>query len=195
MNAFIRDAHVLSAMLVLLIMLFFAVSGFFLAHPTLSYKETQTVDKRITPPIWLTDKNEWEDKHIQYGLTLMLWLDENFDIRGVDYEFEWDSMDNLLIINLQSPSNNTLVEYFTTENIINVQQSPFSFLDTLNNVHRAKHTSTVWKYMSDVSAIIMLLFCLTGLWLALINKQTRKTSSQWFMVGASAFLLTLYLMH
>ena len=195
LNALIREIHIFTAMLVLLLMIFFAVSGFFLAHPDLSYSDTPTIEQTITPPAWLTKANQWDENYTQHGLKLMAWLDENYDIRGVDYEFEWDDIDYLLIINLQSPGGNTLVEYFTQEQHINVQKSPFSFLDTLNNVHRAKHTSTVWQYMSDASAIIMLLFCITGLWLALIHKSTRRASSQWFVVGSSAFILALYLMH
>ena len=194
-NALVRDIHIFSAMLVLLLMLFFAVSGFFLAHPDLSDGNKPTTEQTFSPPNWLYSASNWDEHYTQHGLQLMLWLDKNHNIRGVDYEFEWDDIDELLIISLQSPGGNTLVEYFINEQRINVQKSPFSFLDTLNNVHRAKHTSTVWKYMSDASAIIMVLFCLTGLWLALIHKGTRKASSQWFLAGSSAFVLALYLMH
>lgn len=195
MNALVRDIHIFSAMLVLLLMLFFAVSGFFLAHPDLSQGDEATTQLTIKPPAWLSNATQWDEKYTQHGLQLMLWLDTQHNVRGVDYEFEWDDMDNLLIISLQSPGGNTLVEYFADERRIEVAQSPFSFLDMLNNVHRAKHTSTLWKYMSDASAIIMVLFCLTGLWLALIHKNTRRASSQWFLYGAGAFALTLYLMH
>ncbi len=194
-NAAMRDIHIFSAMLVLMLMLFFSISGFFLAHPDLSRGDSPTLEQEITSPSWLNNINEWDEKYTHHGLKLMLWLDEQYDVRGVDYEFEWDDMDNLLIINLQSPGGNTLVEYFSHEQRIVVSQSPFSFLDMLNNVHRAKHTSILWKYMSDASAIIMALFCLSGLWLALIHKNTRRLSSQWFMAGSGAFVLVLYLMH
>jgi len=125
----------------------------------------------------------------------MLWLDSEHDIRGVDYEFEWDEYDQLLIVTLQSPSGNTIIEFFSQEQRIEIQQSPFGLLDTLNNVHRAKHTTALWRYTSDASAIVMIIFCLSGLWLALINKQTRLASSQWLAGGSSLFLLVLYLMH
>lgn len=195
MNALVRDIHIFSAMLVLLLMLFFAVSGFFLAHPELSSNNSPTTEQTITPPNWLEHATQWEGQYTQHGLKLMLWLDQEFDVRGVDYEFEWDDIDNLLVISLQNPSGNTLVEYFSNEQRIIISHSSFSFLDMLNNVHRAKHTSTLWKYMSDLSAIVMILFCLTGLWLALIHKNTRRASSQWFLVGSTTFVLVLYLMH
>jgi len=194
-SALVRDIHIFSAMLVLLLMLFFAVSGFFLAHPDLSHSDNDSSIQKIIPPNWLINATDWDTKHTQHGLQLMLWLDKTFDIRGVDYEFEWEDMDNLLVISLQNPGGYTIIEYFINEQRIDVEQSRFSFLDMLNNVHRAKHTSTLWKYMSDFSAIIMMLFCITGLWLALIHKSTRRASSQWFAVGSSAFVLVLYLMH
>lgn len=190
-----RDIHIYSAMFVLLLMLFFAVSGFFLAHPQLSSSDNPTREQTLTAPAWLTNANNWPKNYTRHGLELMLWLDKTADIRGVDYEFEWDEFDNLLIINLQSPGNNTLVEYFSEEQRIVISQSSFSFLDTLNNVHRAKHTNKLWGYLSDASAIIMLLFCLSGLWLALIHKATRRSSSQWFVAGSGLFIIALYLMH
>ena len=125
----------------------------------------------------------------------LFYFEQLIDIRGVDYEFEWDDFDALLIVTLQSPGSNTIIEYFSQEQRIEIEQSPFGLLDTLNNIHRAKHTTTLWRYTSDFSAIVMIIFCLSGLWLALINKNTRRASSQWFVTGSSLFLLVLYLMH
>jgi len=194
-NALVRDIHVFSAMLVLLLMLFFAVSGFFLNHPSLSDSDMVAKSSSINTPQWLGQHTDWPSNYARHGLRLMLWLDSEHNIRGVDYEFEWDDFDQLLIITLQSPGNNTIVEFFSQEQRLEIQQSPFGLLDMLNNIHRAKHTTTLWRYTSDVSAIIMTIFCLSGLWLALINKNSRSASSQWLVVGSSLFLLVLYLMH
>lgn len=190
-----RDIHIFSAMLVLLLMLFFAISGFFLAHPDLSGNDNPSQRHEFNAPTWLTQAQQWPENHNRHGLRLMLWLDEQHNIRGVDYEFEWDEFENLLVISLQSPGGNTLVEYFIEQQTVAVEHTPFSFLDMLNNVHRAKHTSRLWQYLSDFSAIIMVLFCATGLWLALIHKNTRRASSQWFIAGSGIFILILYLMH
>lgn len=194
-NALMRDIHIFSAMLVLLLMLFFAVSGFFLAHPNLSGHNAPSTKQEFAGPAWLQQSQQWPEQYAKHGLKLMLWLDDQHDIRGIDFEFEWDEFENLLIISLQGPGGNTIVEYFIADNQIAVEHSEFSFLDMLNNVHRAKHTSTLWQYLSDASAIVMVLFCLTGLWLALIHKNTRRTSSQWFAAGSAVFVITLYLMH
>ncbi|NRA59537.1 MAG: PepSY-associated TM helix domain-containing protein [Psychrobium sp.] len=194
-NALARDIHVFSAMLVMLLMLFFAVSGFFLNHPDLSDSDIATTSTTLESPQWLNQYTDWAANYAHNGLKLMLWLDTAHDIRGVDYEFEWDDFDALLIVTLQSPGSNTIIEYFSQEQRIEIEQSPFGLLDTLNNIHRAKHTTTLWRYTSDFSAIVMIIFCLSGLWLALINKNTRRASSQWFVFGSSLFLLVLYLMH
>jgi len=194
-QAFVRDIHVFSAMLVLLLMLFFAVSGFFLNHPSLSDSDTVTTSTSVKTPQWLSQQTDWPANYSRHGLRLMLWLDSEHNVRGVDYEFEWDDFDQLLIITMQSPGSNTIVEFFSQEQRLEIQQSPFGLLDMLNNVHRAKHTTTLWRYTSDVSAIVMIIFCLSGLWLALINTNSRRASSQWFAVGSSLFLLVMYLMH
>ncbi len=194
-NALARDVHVFSAMLVLLLMLFFAISGFFLNHPDLSDGDTASTSITIESPSWLNQRPDWAENYAYNGLNLMLWLDNTHDIRGVDYEFEWDDYDQLLIVTLQSPGSHTLIEFFSQEQRIEIHQSPFGLLDTLNNIHRSKHTTTLWRYVSDASAIVMIIFCLSGLWLALINKKTRRASSHWLIAGSSLFLLVLYLMH
>ena len=190
-----RTVHIYSAMLVLLLMVFFSVTGFFLNHP--DYGSTSPGDEisDVVAPDWLMRLDNWPEDYTSHGLAMLVWLDKEQDVRGVHFNFEWDEFDEVLLVTLDSPSVSTAVEFYTQEGQITIERRSLSLLATLNNIHRAKYTSGFWLLVSDVSAIAMLLFCLTGLWLMLANRLERFKGLVWGMAGALVFYLAVQLMH
>ena len=192
---FMRKVHIYSAMPVLLIMIFFAVTGIFLNHPDLDVGKVENKQHSIDLPQWVISLNSWDENYALHGLRILQWLDQAHGIRGVDFDLEWDDLDRLLIINLSGPNGSTLVEIFLEDSVAEVDQRELSTLAMLNNVHRAKHISGAWRFLSDLSAICMLLFCLSGFWLLLSNRMERRSANSTFALGSSLFLLIIYLMH
>jgi hypothetical protein len=180
---------------VLLLMLFFAITGVFLNHPdwdtTRSHKQKMTVEA----PSWLSNAQGWENNYQQHGLRLLQWLDAHHDVRATKFSIEWDEYDRLLIMTLDSPAGNTVIETMVDEAEIDIDQRQLSTLAMLNNVHRAKHTTGFWLYLSDASAVAMVLFCLSGFWLVVINRLQRKPALVWFSGGSIFFVFVIYLMH
>ncbi|NRA83349.1 MAG: PepSY-associated TM helix domain-containing protein [Gammaproteobacteria bacterium] len=88
-----RVLHIFSAMPVLLLMLFFAVTGLILNHPdwdkTRSHQQQMTVPR----PAWLMHTKDWQKNHQQQGLRLLQWFDLNHDIRATRFSIEWDDFD------------------------------------------------------------------------------------------------------
>jgi hypothetical protein len=204
-----RVLHIYSAMPVLLLMLFFSITGIFLNHP--DWDQTRSHKQKITvpAPTWLNNAENWEDSYQQHGLRLLQWLDAHHDIRATKFSIEWDEYDQLLIMTLDSPAGNTVIEARIETIIearaeteisangtqIEIDQRQLSILAMLNNVHRAKHTTEFWLYLSDASAIAMVLFCFSGFWLVLINRLQRKPATVWFSAGSIFFVFVIYLMH
>lgn len=194
-TSLMRVLHIFSAMPVLLLMLFFAITGVFLNHPdwdtTRSHKQKMTVEA----PSWLSNAQGWENNYQQHGLRLLQWLDAHHDVRATKFSIEWDEYDRLLIMTLDSPAGNTVIETMVDEAEIDIDQRQLSTLAMLNNVHRAKHTTGFWLYLSDASAVAMVLFCLSGFWLVVINRLQRKPALVWFSGGSIFFVFVIYLMH
>jgi len=194
-TALMRILHIYSAMPVLLLMFFFAITGVFLNHP--NWDKTQSDKQNITviAPSWLASAEDWESNFQQHGLRLLQWLDAQHNIRATKFAIEWDDFDRLLILNLDSPAGNTLVEAVVDDSEVIIDQRQLSPLAMLNNVHRAKNTSGLWLYLSDASAVGMILFCLSGFWLVVINRLQRKPAIAWFSGGSALFIFVIYLMH
>ena len=208
-TTFMRVLHIYSAMPVLLLMLFFAITGIFLNHPDWDTSRSQKQKITVSGPTWLSSAENWETSYQQHGLRLLQWLDVHHDIRATKFSIEWDEYDYLLIMTLDSPAGNTVIETqveTTSENDtdtktnsngiqIDIDQRQLSMLAMLNNVHRAKHTTEFWLYLSDASAIAMVIFCLSGFWLVIINRLQQKPALAWFSAGSLFFVFVIYLMH
>ncbi|RAU18876.1 hypothetical protein DN062_05175 [Nitrincola tibetensis] len=193
-NRWVRWLHIYSAVPVLLSMIFFAVTGFFLNHTDWNLGQTKQYEQSFELPENLTQM-DWQDSPSLYALTVLNWLDREHNVRGIKMEFEWDEDEPLLAIVLDSPHGNQSIEVFPDEGVVEVFTLSLPLLVMLNNVHRGKSVSDFWRLLSDLSAIFMLVFCVTGLWLVLINKVQRLTSSAWVTLGSVVFFLSLYLMH
>ncbi|MBU2891838.1 PepSY-associated TM helix domain-containing protein [Colwellia sp. D2M02] len=194
-TSLMRILHIYSAMPVLLLMLFFAITGVFLNHPDWDKTQSKKQKTTVTAPTWLNNAESWDDNFQQQGLRLLQWLDANHDIRATKFSIEWDDYDRLLIIALDSPAGNTVIEVVVDDQAIIIDQRQLSLLAMLNNVHRAKHTNGLWLYLSDLSAVAMVLFCLSGFWLVAINRLQRQPAIAWFSGGSVFFIFVIYLMH
>lgn len=191
----VRSLHIYSAMPALLLMIFFAVTGLFLNNPSWESTQSKKQTLEIEGPSWLENINDWDERYLQHGLRVLQWLDFEHGVSGTKFAIEWDDFDRLLILTLNSPAGNTVVEVFVTEQQVQIEQREYSLLSTLNNVHRVKHTTGYWSYISNLSAISMIIFCLSGFWLAAVNNMQRKPSMSLFTAGCFAFVFVIYLMH
>lgn len=194
-TGFMRKLHIYSAMPVLAFMVFFAITGFYLNHPEFESSKVEKSSQTLALPTWSRGLDDWEKNYQRHSLRLLHWLDIEHNIRGVDFNIEWDEFDALLIINLSGPNGSTLVEISTEDQEALVDTRRLSMLATLNNVHRAKHVTGLWRYVSDLSAICMLIFCFTGVWVLIVNKLERKAGVKALSVGSVLFVFVIFLMH
>ena len=190
-----RKVHIYSAMPVLVLMLFFAITGIYLNHPDLEPGAVTKTQQNIALPDWVSSLNDWSENYATHSLTLLHWLDVEHGISAVDFDIEWDEMDELVIINLSGPNGSTLVEVYLEDSLALVDTRKLSTISMLNNVHRAKHVSGFWRVLSDISAICMVLFCVSGFWLVLVNRFERKSANLVMTLGSVLFIFVVILMH
>lgn len=190
-----RWLHIYSAAPALLLMVFFAVTGLYLNHPGANEGNVVNSQQELSLPPWAL--GDWQDNGPPAAIVreLLQWLAREHGISGIDFSVEYDDLDELLIIDLAGPDGSTLVEIFFAEARVAVDRRQLSTLATLNNLHRAKHVSTSWRYLSDFSAICMLVFCVTGFWLITVNRMERRRASIVVVAGCSLFLFTVVVLH
>lgn len=192
-NRWMRWLHIYSAVPVLLSMIFFAVTGFFLNHPNMPLGETRAKQHFVQLPETFADL-DWINNKTYYSLSLLNWLDQSLGIRGVKIEIEWED-DDLLMIVLEGPNASQSIDVYPEEGLVEIFSQTLSFMQMLNNLHRAKSVSEAWRWFSDLSAIFMLVFCMTGLWLVLANKMQRVSGVSWITLGSVVMVLIVFMMH
>ncbi|MFT2098997.1 PepSY-associated TM helix domain-containing protein [Marinomonas sp. 2405UD66-6] len=193
-NRWVRWVHIYSAAPILLLMLFFAITGFFLNHVGWSVGKTQASDQTVLIPESLMEL-DWEQAPNATALMMFHWLDQSHQVRGVELSFEWEIEEQLFLLYLDGPQGNYVVEAYRDEASADIYKRQFPVLEMLNNLHRGKHVSGLWILLSDIAAFFMVLFCLSGSWLLVINTLQRRQSLSWVGIGAAVMILTIYLMH
>ena len=176
-------------------MIFFAVTGLYLNHPDFDEGSVATSQVDLDLPPWATRSWPADEPPPELVPKLLSWLDREHRISGIDLSVEYDDIDKLLVIDLASPDGTTLVEVFFEEGVAAVDRRDLSLLAKLNNLHRAKHVSGVWRYLSDLSALCMLVFSATGCWLLVKNRRERNKASVAVLVGCGLFAVTAFVLH
>ena len=110
-------------------------------------------------------------------------------------EIEWEASEQLLVMVLDSPSGTYTIEVYTDTGEVDIFTRQLPWLDWLNNLHRGKHVNGFWRFLSDLSALFMLLFCLSGFWLVWANTLHRISGLSWISLGTVVLMLSIYLMH
>jgi len=195
LNSVMRKIHIYSAIPVILLMLFFSVTGILLNHPEFEIGEVEENAKEVALPEWAITLPDWSEQYASHSLLLLQWLDTTHQVRGVDFAIEWDELDNVLILDLAGPNGNTLVEVFVEDALVLIDSRKLSTVAMLNNLHRGKHVTGLWRAVSDVSAVCMVLFCISGLWLVVINRLERVPANIALVVGSGMAIFAIFLMH
>lgn len=193
-NRWARWLHIYSAAPLLLLMVFFAFTGVLLNHAEWRFGETKQSNLTLELPSTFS-QFEWNNESTQTALAVLNWLDRDHNIHGVDIDISWELEEQLLILHLEGPEGSYSVEVYPADELAEVFTIDLPFLDTLNNLHRGKHVTGFWRWLSDLSGILMLLFCLSGLWLLIANRLQRQTTLSWVSLGAMVTIFSIYLMH
>jgi len=169
----VRSLHSYTSMLMLLIMLFFTVTGITLNHrewlPDSSVRQLE----ELRLPDELAVSAAWQQDALAQGDRVRRWLRQTQQLHGSQVRYEWDVEEQLLVIDVKRPGGYSLVEVDVAAQLIVLEQQHFGLLSTLNDLHMGRYSGALWRGFIDLSAIAMLLFTLTGFWLVLAQKKKR----------------------
>jgi hypothetical protein len=159
-----RTLHIYVTMLGLLLVLFFAVTGFMLNHGewfALHEARTHTAEGVLPTPIL-----EGPDK-----LAVVERLRDDFGATGALDSFETDE-DTLKVV-FKSPGRQTEATIQRADGRTEVTYESWGLLGRLTDLHRGKATGAAWELIIDGACVLLLIISSTGLilWLHL---QTRR---------------------
>jgi len=165
---FCRTVHIYLTMLGLLVLLLFGFTGFTLNHEDWFGAITPRINniQGQTPPE-LAAKGD--------SALLVEYVRQNFHVSAAMTSFD-DEGDRYAMA-FRSPGETWDVEVEKATGQTTIHSEAFNFIAVLDNLHRGQYTGATWRLIIDLSAILFVVACLTGvvLWLALPKRRMLGT--------------------
>lgn len=161
---FCRTVHIYLTLLGLLVLLLFGFTGFTLNHENWfgagTPRVTQAQDQ--LPTALIASGN---------SLRIVEDLRQRFHITGAMTDF--GNFDDSYAVSFRAPGQYWDVEVNKASGQASVHIEAYNFFAVLNNLHRGRFTGLGWSIIVDLSAVLVVLACVTGvvLWLALPKRR------------------------
>jgi len=175
-HKWLRWLHVYTSMISFLVVLFFAVTGVTLNHPTWTFGDDV---ERITATGTLPAG--WQDDPVDF-LAVSEYVRATHGISApvADYGLA----DGEGTISFRGPGVTTDVFFRTADgsyDVVTVQQG---FVGVMNDLHKGRDSASSWKWLIDVSGVFLAVVAFTGLTLQAFLRKRRRSAGALAAVGA-----------
>lgn len=188
-----RTLHTYSAMWVLLLLLFYSVTGITLNHPDWQSKwgaRQQLQQLPLPEPLqpWPLATQQQE-----YVTTLVDWLKRTQGVAGISWQARFDSDEQTLELSFKRPAGFAvaLVDFAAAE--LELEQQFNGYLALANDLHKGRDSGALWKALIDITAIACLLFALTGFYLLLKMPSKKQLGNALAVLGGVMAVLAYLL--
>jgi len=193
-----RRLHIYISMALLLVVLFFSVTGITLNRPELFVRNEPAVDEvvvQLPDELMVSGSREFVPDEKQ----LVAFLTERAVISGQPSAVEvftevedGELVEGEISLNYKGPGINASVFIDLTTQEAVIEKSHYGVIAVLNDLHKGRNSGEVWKWFIDITALLMVFFVLTGVYLLLPQKKTFSTSLKWTAAGSLATLLIFF---
>lgn len=187
-----RWVHVYVSTTLFSLLVFFAVTGITLNHKW--YDPDGSQESMVNEPLSQQQLSAWGlganwqpkvDAMTQYfaefyALTLPSSIDIDSELREVFFEY-------------QVPAGFASVIVSADTQALVIEQEQGSLLAILNDLHKGRHSGQTWFWLIDISAILMVLFSLTGV-IILFHGRKYRTGGSWATIMGLVTPVALFLL-
>ncbi|MEE1946457.1 PepSY-associated TM helix domain-containing protein [Pedobacter sp. KR3-3] len=182
-----RWLHIYLSMASFAIVLFFAVTGLTLNHPS-----WLGGDKQIESKLKGTLNAKWvnnPDTNKVAKLEIVEWMRSKHQVKGAVSEFRID--DSEVTVTFKGPAYSADAFIDREKGTYELSEIKMGIVAIMNDLHKGRDSGKGWGWVIDISAIFLTLVSLTGLILMLFLKKKRVSG----LVSAIIGLLLCYLLY
>ena len=185
-----RWLHTYSAMLVLLLLLFFAITGITLNHPELSSSLGKTSQQlELELPEQLPDLLSLPEAEQQAAIALYVsWLQQEHQLMG-GYSLNFSPEDEVLEVDFKRPAGYASVVIDLAERKAELDAEFAGYLTLMNDLHKGRYAGSSWKWLIDITAVFCVLFALSGFYLLWRQPNRRDFGNATAVAGVLLALL------
>ncbi len=192
MSRVLRWLHIYVSMTVLVVFVFFALTGITLNHPDWQLDAGKQSDSRqLQLPVALTGLEFSADQlqQAEQAKQIADWLRAEHQIQGAVFAFSYDPDEQLLELDFKQPAGFANAQIALDSGVVELTAEFGGYLALLNDLHKGRYAGTAWKWLIDVVAIACLVFALSGFYLLWRQPARRWLGVQCALTGAGVMLL------
>lgn len=173
-----RWLHLYVSATLFCLILFFSLTGLTLNHPAWQ-SESHTQTLQLNLPEHIADQIKQQSANL---LPLTQFLAANIGLqtpRRVELFME----DSEVTVDYAIPAGYAFVTVDLALNTIEVEYKKGGVISILNDLHKGRHSAVIWSWLIDITAILSILFTLTGGILLLQNPKHRRRAALALLFG------------
>ncbi|WP_375749566.1 PepSY-associated TM helix domain-containing protein [Vibrio sp. HN007] len=184
-----RRIHIYVSMALLLITLFFAVTGITLNRPELfeqSHPVITQYNLEVPTDVLFKHSNSFHPEKE----TLITFLRKETDVRGFPSDLDvyttvdkGELIEGEVSMDFKGPGYNATVFVDMVSKEAEIEVTEYGVVALLNDLHKGRNSGEYWKWFIDITALLMVLFVLTGVCLLLPKKKTLNVALKWSVLG------------
>ncbi|WP_413694166.1 PepSY-associated TM helix domain-containing protein [Psychromonas sp. KJ10-2] len=190
-----RRLHIYVSMALLLVVLFFAISGITLNRPHLYTSDTPQVEQQflVIPDTIFSI----ESSRLSVNKSGLLdYLSSHANLSGTpssmhifsDIE-EGEILEGEISLDYKGPGFNSTVFIDLVSREAEIESTHYGVVAVLNDLHKGRNSGQVWAWFIDISGFLMVFFALTGVCLLVPKKKSFSLGLKWMTFGSVVTLL------
>jgi len=189
---FWRTLHIYVSMFVLVIFMFFAVTGITLNHPDWQLTAGKSAGVlQLQLPAGLQQLTFGEDdlQNAAPAAQIADWLRREHQVQGAVFAFNYEPDEQLLELDFKQPAGFTTVQIELQSGAVSLEREFGGYLALANDLHKGRYAGTAWKWLIDLVAFACLLFAISGFYLLWRQPARRFWGVQAALTGLGITLL------
>lgn len=192
MSRFLRWLHIYVSMAVLVVFVFFALTGITLNHPDWQLdagKQSDSLQLQLPPQLATLEFSEDQLQQAAQAQQIADWLRTEHQVQGAVFAFVYDAEEQLLELDFKQPAGFANAQVALESGTVELSREFGGYLALLNDLHKGRYAGTAWKWLIDVVAVACLLFAFSGFYLLWRQPGRRWWGVQCALTGAGVMLL------
>lgn len=192
-----RLIHVYLSTLFLGLLVFFSITGLLINHS--DWIKSPAKEGEFEKPIpadvlalW-ADYNWDEASELPETKTILTFLKNSYGLVAPK-EVKVDNEAHELTFDFQMASSYVFVTALPDDKALRFEHREFGFWQVMGDLHKGRNSGANWSLLIDLSAIAMILFSLTGLFILFQNMKQRRIGSILTLGGLLLPILIYYLL-
>lgn len=181
-----RWAHVYLSMISLFVVLFFGLTGITLNHQdwTFGTEPVSTTTTGAVPSSLLSgDAPDF--------LGISEFLRSDYDVRGEVTDYRDDGNEGTIAY--AGPGYRAQMTFGLADGNFELIEQDQGWITVLNDLHKGRDTKSSWRWLVDISGVLLVIVGLTGLVIQLYMRKRRTRAIVSAIVGTAVTLLLLWI--